>query len=135
MVKERYNAVSLGEFIVLSLLVVLIIASLILGIFEFREHLYDSITLKELKSIRKTLYEQSLASPVSLKLFNYRGGGKLPAPLDAIEVKRGVNIDYLLSAKRGKQTIIFIGLSHEKSRHRFRWLDIFGKRRLQKIQY
>lgn len=109
----------------------------------FQAKRYDQQALVELQKLRDAIYRDAEVSAEPAKsssqqvkqLFLVEPGEtiKFPTSGEEIMVKKGVKVPYLIRLKRFHNSITVLITYHPQGTHEYRWVDIYGNRRLQKI--
>ncbi len=125
----------LGELIVVGFLVAVIGTTSYFNLDLIVDSKNDKVAERTLVKIRDALYQEIRDNPSAgaVKWFHLKDNA-LPKPFDNVELPDGITLNYLISVKRRRLPFIMLSLSHASGSYEFRWIDIYGSRRLQKIK-
>ena len=96
---------------------------------------YDKLAKVELHKIREAVYSkmESDSNFVPIQYFDLIGPKNLENSIPSVQVSKDIRVNYILSAKRASGNVIMISVSHLKGNNEYRWSDIYGEKREQKI--
>lgn len=105
------------------------VATTVPAYFGFQANRYDQQALEDLQALRDAMYRDSE------QLFLVAPGAsvKFPTTGEEIVIRSGVRVSYLVRLKRFHNSITILSTYHPQGKHEYRWVDIYGNRRLQKI--
>ena len=128
---KSFSGAALLEVSLLLLATISLVRITIFNLAEYHRGEYDRAAYAEYYLLKSSLYrilDQHTEPAIKVAVFNQRGSGDLPRPLDHLALAPGVELDMAVALDfNGFFRLAVLQIGHENGTKRYRLIDLNGK--------